>query len=182
MAQVNGDIPSSARNSAFIQHLLDYPLIHDSVSTFRQNPYGQRSLELSDSAFKTFAQPVLPYFSRPYELVRPYLAKADTLGDQALDKVDETAPFVKKPTGELYAGAKGIFFLPYHTGLETKDHVLQVYSGEIKKFGGEGLLTYGKAIVSTALISSSEFLTWAGNVLHNKKEDAKESLNDKANN
>lgn len=182
MAQVNGDIPSSAHNSAFLQHLLDYPVIHDGVTTFRQNPYGQKSLQLSDSAYKTFAQPIIPYFTRPYELVRPYIAKADTLGDQALDKVDETAPFVKKPTSELYAGAKGIIFLPLNTGLETKDHVLQVYSSECKKYGGEGLFTYGKALFSTALISSSEFLTWAGNVLNHKKEQAKDSINDKANN
>lgn len=182
MAQVNGDIPGSSHGSAFLQHLLDYPVIYDGVTTFKQNPYGQKSLQLSDSAYKTFALPILPYFTRPYELVRPYIAKADTLGDQALDKVDENAPFVKKPTGELYAGAKGIIFLPYNTGIETKDHVLEVYSAECKKLGGDNIFTYGKALFSTALISSSEFLTWAGHVLNNKREDAKEVLNDKANN
>lgn len=89
---------------------------------------------------------------------------------------------MKKPTGELYADAKGLIFLPYNTGIDTKDHVLQVYSSECKKIGGDNLVTYGKALVSTALISTSEFLTWAGNLIHEKKEDAKETIHDKTNN
>ncbi|CRK17060.1 hypothetical protein BN1723_017510, partial [Verticillium longisporum] len=36
--------------------------------------------------------------------------------DQALSKVDQQVPFVKKPTNELYAGAKGIIALPFKTG------------------------------------------------------------------
>ncbi|CRK37422.1 hypothetical protein HYQ45_005324 [Verticillium longisporum] len=184
MAQVNGDVSSSAPSSAFVQHLLDYPVVHDGVASFKQNPYGQKSLQLSDSAYKTFAQPFIPYLAGPFEFVRPYLQKADTFGDQALSKVDQQVPFVKKPTNELYAGAKGIIALPFKTGVETRDHVFKTYSAEYKKLGNgnDNVITYGKALVSTAFISSSEFLTWANNVLHYKKEEAKEAINEKANN
>ncbi|KAG7137420.1 hypothetical protein HYQ46_008540 [Verticillium longisporum] len=104
---VNGDVSSSAPSSAFVQHLLDYPVVHDGVTSFKQNPYGQKSLQLSDSAYKTFAQPFIPYLAGPFEFVRPYLQKADTFGDQALSKVDQQVPFVKKPTNELYADLLG---------------------------------------------------------------------------
>ncbi|WYZ37393.1 hypothetical protein EsH8_II_000899 [Colletotrichum jinshuiense] len=180
MAQVNGDLPSV--NSAAIQHLLDYPVVHDGVVTFRNNPYGKKSLALSDSAYKTFAEPLLPYFSRPWGYLRPYAEKADNLGDQALSKVDERFPIVKKPTDELYAGAKGIIALPIRTGLDAKDHVLKTYTQEKKKVGADNLVAYGKAIVSTALITSSELIIWVGDVIHYKKEETKEIVNEKVNN
>lgn len=161
---------------------MGYPIVHDGVDTFKQNPYGQRSIQLGNSAFETFALPLAPYLSRPFELVKPYLQKADSLGDQALSKVDQSAPFVKKPTNELYAGAKGIIGMPYKTGVETKDHVLKTYAAECKKFGGDSIVTYSKAFLSTAFISSSELLAWAGGVVHDKKEDAKEAYAEKANN
>lgn len=179
MAQVNGDVSTS---SVFLQHLLDYPVIHDGVVVFQKNPYGQKSLQLSDTAYKNFAQPVLSYFAKPYELVRPYLVKADSFGDHALTKVDEKAPFVKKPTDELFANAKSLVLLPFSTGIETKDHVIKVYSAEVKKMGGEGVVPHGKAVLSTAFVATSEFLTWAGNVLHQKKDEAKQTLNEKTNN
>lgn len=157
-------------------------MVHDGVVTFRNNPYGKKSLALSDSAYKTFAEPLLPYFSRPWGYLRPYAEKADNLGDQALSKVDERFPIVKKPTDELYAGAKGIIALPIRTGLDAKDHVLKTYTQEKKKVGADNLVAYGKAIVSTALITSSELIIWVGDVIHYKKEETKEIVNEKVNN
>ncbi|OLN92229.1 hypothetical protein CCHL11_01627 [Colletotrichum chlorophyti] len=180
MTQVNGDLP--AVPSATLQHLLDYPLVHDGVVTFRNNPVGKRSIALSDSAYKTFAAPFLPLLARPWSYVRPYAEKADALGDQALTKVEERVPVVKKPTEELVNGAKGIMALPIRTGLDAKDHVLKTYNQERKKVGGENLVTYGKALVSTALITSSEFIIWVGDVIHYKKEETKEVVNEKVNN
>ncbi|KAK2064550.1 hypothetical protein LY76DRAFT_48407 [Colletotrichum caudatum] len=180
MAQVNGDLPSV--NSVAIQHLLDYPAVHDSVVTFRNNPVGKKSLAFSESAYKTFAEPLLPFFARPWNYLRPYAEKADNLGDQALSAVDERFPVVKKPTEELYAGARGIIALPFRTGFEAKDHVLKTYSQQKKKIGNDNVVALGKAVVSTVIISTSDLIIWVGDVMHYKKEEAKEIANEKINN
>ena len=110
------------------------------------------------------------------------MKKADEIGDQTLSKVDERFPVVTKPTNELYADAKTIIMLPYRKGMQGKDHVLDLYSTQYKKAGGEGLLTHAKSLVSTVLIVSSETLTWVGSFWSAKKTEAKESVNDKLNN
>ncbi|KAJ0338389.1 hypothetical protein COL154_013690 [Colletotrichum chrysophilum] len=200
MAQVNGDLPAVNSATAQVrsfaihpklctvgadpmtQHLLDIPLIHDGVVAFRNNPFGKKSIAIGDSAYQTFAAPLLPYLARPWGYLRPYAEKADALGDQTLTKVEERVPVIKKPTEELYAGAKGIIALPIRTGFEAKDHVFKTYAQEKKKVGGENLVTYGKAIVSTTLITTSEIIIWVGDVMHYKKEEAKDVVNEKVNN
>jgi hypothetical protein len=162
--------------------LLGYPFINDGVSTFKSNPYGQKSIEIGDSAYKTFAVPVMPYFSKPYQFVSPYIKKADSLGDMTLSKVDERFPVVKKPTGELYEDARNLVMMPYRVSLAGKDHVLSTYSTEKKKVGGENLMTYGKAIITTALIITSETVTSVSSYLTTKKEGVKNSVDEKANN
>jgi len=176
--QVNGDVP----HSAFLEHLLGYPVIHDGVSTFKSNPYGKKSLELGDSAYQTFAKPVLPYLSKPYGYVSPYVQRADHLGDQTLSSLDGRFPAVKKPTGELYADAKGLVLYPLRVGQSGRDHVLDVYQAEVKKVGGETIITYGKAAVTTALVLTSETLTTVSSFLGAKKAEAKAAAEDKSNN
>jgi len=176
--QVNGDVP----HSAFIDHLLNYPVINDGVKTFKSNPYGQKSLELSDSAYKTFAQPVLPYFSKPFQYVSPYVKKADNLGDKTLSAVDERFPVVKKPAGEIYKDARDLVLLPYRTGLAGKDHVLETYSGEVKKVGGDNLVTYSKALLTTTLIVTTEVIQSISGFLGAKKEQTKSVVDEKLNN
>jgi len=175
---INGEKPSSA----FLSHLVSYPFISDSISTFKSNPYGQKSLDLADQGYNTFAKPVLPYFSKPYQYVSPYIAKADSIGESTLSKVDAKFPAVKKPTGELYDNGKGIVFFPLKKGLEGKDYLLDTYNSECKKVGGEGIVTKGKAAVTTTLIVSSDALSWLSNFLSAKKEQAKEVTNEKLNN
>jgi hypothetical protein len=182
--QVNGEVPPA---SAFLDHLLKYPVINDSVTTFKQNHYGQKSLQLGDSAYKTFAQPVLPYFSKPYQYVSPYVKKVDSLGDQTLSQVDARFPVVKKPTGELYADAKSVVLFPLRKGMESKDHVLATYGEEHKKVGGPegGLMTYPKAFVTGTLILCNEsvaYLTSILNSLNARKAEAKAEVHDKVSN
>jgi hypothetical protein len=154
-------------------------LFSDSIKTFKQNPLGQKSLSLADQGYQTFAKPILPYFSKPYQYVHPYVAKLDSIGDSTLSKVDEKFPVVKKPTGELYENAAGIAFFPLRKGLEGKDYVLKTYNTECKKVGGEGLVTMGKAAVTTTLVVTSDALNWLSNYLGAKKEQTKEVVNEK---
>ncbi|KFH44778.1 hypothetical protein ACRE_044110 [Hapsidospora chrysogenum ATCC 11550] len=180
--QVNGELPNNAGpHSAFIQHLLDYPVISDGLHTFQTNEYGQRTLKIGDSAYKTLAAPILPLLSKPYQYVSPYVARADSFGDKALAQIDERFPAVKKPTGELLSETKGLILLPYNKAFEGRDHLFHVYSSEAKKNEQEGVLGYGKAAVTTALVVSSETLNWLGSFLRAKKADAGQAVSDKTN-
>merc|ERR1711977_800801 len=58
--QVNGEAPSSA----FLSHLISYPVISDSISTFESNPYGAKSVSLGDSALSP-TDPKFPVVKKP---------------------------------------------------------------------------------------------------------------------
>ncbi|KAL8397016.1 hypothetical protein RB594_003931 [Gaeumannomyces avenae] len=175
--QVNGEVP----HSAFIDHLLKYPVVNDSVEALKQNQYGQKGLALGDSAYQTFAKPVIPYLAKPYQYVSPYVKRADDIGDKTLARVDETFPVVTKPSAELYADVQNLVTLPYRMGLEGKDHVFTTYNQEFKSINSDGnsgpLVAYGKALFSTALIVTAESLSWARTFLNAKKEEAKAAAN-----
>ncbi|PHH76660.1 hypothetical protein CDD83_4232 [Cordyceps sp. RAO-2017] len=178
VTQVNGDV-SAAHQSAFIQHLLNYPLIHDGITSFKSNAYGQRSIQLGDSAYQTLARPVMPWFAKPMAYLSPYVRKADSLGDKTLDRLDERFPLVKKSTSELYRDTRSLILLPYNKGLEGRDHVVDIYAAEVKKADQQGLVAQGKAAVTTALVVSNETLSWLGSLLHAKKAEAAKAVNDK---
>ncbi|KAH7190479.1 hypothetical protein DER44DRAFT_851419 [Fusarium oxysporum] len=147
---VNGDM-SAAQYSAFIQHLLNYPVISDGVHIFKPS--------------------LLPYFSKPYQYASPYVQKVDSLGSKTLDRIDERFPVAKKPIEELYQDTRALILFPYHKSLEGKDHVFQVYNSEVKKNEQTGLVVYGKAAATTVLVVSNETLSWISSPLHQKKAE-----------
>ena len=116
---------------------------------------------------------------KPYEYVSPYVKKADSLGDSTLSTLDTKFPVVRKPTGELYDNGKSIVFLPLKKGEEGRDYVLGIYGGEVKKVGGDGIVSYGKAALATSLIVGSDLVGWLGALLGQKKQEAKEITNEK---
>lgn len=124
---------------------------------------------------------MLPYFAKPYGYVSPYVQKADSFGDATLGKLDERFPVVKKQTGDLYKDTRGLILLPYHKGLEGKDHVFDVYSSELKKMEPQGLVAQGKAAVTTVLVVSTETLSWIGSFLSAKKAEASQAVSEKVN-
>ncbi|KAK0704806.1 hypothetical protein B0H67DRAFT_674198 [Lasiosphaeris hirsuta] len=176
--QVNGDVP----HSAVLDHIFTYPVVNDSVKAFKSNHYGQKSLELTDSTYRTFVAPVLELLSKPYQYIAPYVKKADDLGDKTLTKLDEKFPIVKKPTNEVFNDAKTIVCFPLRVGQTGKEHVFNTYESERKKVGGEGLVTYSKAGITTALILTTETLTTASNFLGNKKKEVRQVVDEKTNN
>jgi len=175
--QVNGETPSSA----FLSHLYSYPVISDSISTFKSNPYGAKSLSLTNDTYDRLSKPLLPYLSKPYEYVSPYVKKADSIGDSTLSTIDSKFPVVKKPTGELYDEGKSFVFFPLRKGTEGKEYVFSTYQSEVKKAGGDGVVNYGKAAIATSLLVSSDAISWLGSFLGQKKAEAKEVTNEKLN-
>jgi len=176
----NGEAP----HSLFISHLTSYPVICDSIEGFKSIPIGQKSISLADQGYSTFVKPVQPYFSRPYNLVSPYVSKADHLADRTLGHVESHFPIVKQPTDKIRDTVSDYARLPLRVAGDGRDYLFNVYGNEYRKAGGDkgGLVAKGKASVATSLVVTSELLAWLSSYLGQKKEQAKEVTNEKVNN
>lgn len=169
-------------DSNFLQHLTSYPLVSDSISTFKSNPYGRRSISLADQGYHQLIAPFIPFAQRPYGYVKPYVEKADSLADVGLNKVDETFPIVRQETQKLKSSVIELAFFPFRLAGNSKDYVLNTYSGEYQKCGGKGVVSGGKALITTSLVVTSESLNWIGSLLAQKKEQSKEVTKEKKSN
>jgi len=179
--QVNGD---STPSSAFLSHLISYPLISDSISTFKSNPYGAKSLDLTTSTYTKLYElnkPLLPYLNKPYQYVSPYISAADSKLDTTLSTIDSKFPFseLKKPSGEVFEDGKKIVFFPLKKTNETKDYVFGVFGNEKKKVGQDGVVGYGKALVGTGLTVGTDTYQWISGFLAGKKAETKEIVQEK---
>jgi len=172
---VNGDMPSSQ----FLSHLSSYPIVSDSITTLKNNSYGQKSLQLADHGYEHLAKPVLPYFAKPYGYVAPYVAKADSLGHQGLSHVESKFPIVKQDTEAIKGTIKDYAFLPIRIANDGKQYMFDTYNSEYKKCGGDGYIARGKALITTGLVMTSDSLAWLGGLLGSKKEQAKEAIYEK---
>lgn len=70
-------------------------------------------------------------------------------------------------------------FFPLKKGNETKDYVFGTYKGEVKKVGGEGIVSYSKAVVTTGLIVGGDAYSFLVSFLGAKKAEAKEVAKEK---
>lgn len=173
-------LPSPPQNNSLTnppQHLTSYPVISDSIDTFKSNPYAAKSISLTTTTYNKLTTPVAPYLSKPYAYLSPYITRADSLLDSSLSTIDTKVPALKKPTSDLYADGKSIVFLP----LKGKDYVLDTYHKEVKKVGGEsgGVVGYGKAAVGTGFVVLGDSLGWLGGFLREKKKEGKEVVAEK---
>lgn len=161
----------------------------DSITTFKKNPIGAKSLAVTDSVYVKFAKPFFPYLQTPYSIVAPYLAKADELGDASLNKIDNNFPVVKTKTEDVKSTVFDVAFFPLRVAGDSKDYVFKTYDHEYKKCGGNGVVAGGKAMITTGLVASSDALSYLSQLFAAKKEEAKGSfeqakdvINEKANN
>ncbi|MCJ1473672.1 hypothetical protein MMC13_002323 [Lambiella insularis] len=168
--------------SQFISHITSYPVVADSISTFKSNPYGQKSIDIADHGYKSIVAPVLPYAEGPYGYVKPYVAKADELATDGLTRVDKTFPIVKQDAEQIKSTVLDAAFMPLRMAFQTKDYVFQTYGKEYKRCGGDGLVAGGKAMITTGLVVTSDTLSWLSTFLGEKKEEAKSFAKEKTNN
>lgn len=157
-----------------MQHLTSYPIVSDSISTFKSNRYGKKSISLADQGYHQLIAPFVPYAERPYGYVKPYVAKADSIADGGLAKVDSTFPIVKEDTQKIKNSVIDFAFFPLRLAGNSKDYVFSTYSGEYEKCGGDGYISGGKAVITTGLVVTSDSLSWLGSFLTKKKEQTKE--------
>lgn len=165
-----------------VQHITSYPAVSDATSAYKQNPYGAKSIEVTNNTYSKFVKPNLHYLDTPAAYVKPYAAKADQLGDQFLTKVDERVPILKSETKEIKGTITSYIFWPLTKTNETKDWVFSTYNSEYKKCGGDGYVAGGKALFTTPLILGSESLQWLSSFLQAKKEEAEQVVQEKTNN
>ncbi|KAL4941703.1 hypothetical protein BDV06DRAFT_212414 [Aspergillus oleicola] len=170
---VNGE----RAQSQFLEHLTSYPLVSDSITYYKGNKYGAKSLEFADQGYG-YAKPYLSYFSKPYGYVAPYVTRADSLGDKGLDKVDTTFPIVKEETGTIKQTIYDTAFFPLRLAGDAKNHLFSTYGDEYKKCGGDGIVASGKAVITTSLVLSQESLGFLSSLLQKKKAQVKDLIAD----
>ncbi|BDD60698.1 hypothetical protein MPDQ_006590 [Monascus purpureus] len=171
---VNGD----KVHSQFLDHLSSYPFVSDSIAIFKGNKYGAKSLEYADQGLN-LAKPVFPYLSKPYAYIAPYVAKADTLGDQGLSKIDTRFPFVKENTEKVKGVVYDNAYLPVKIVSDVRQHIWDVYSEAYKNSGGGGVVASSKALITAGFVLSQESLAWLGSFLQTRKEQARNAVNEK---
>lgn len=154
------------------QHALKYHIISDSLSAFKSNAYGQKSIDFTNSIYTKFVKPTFPYLETPAAYAKPYVAKLDQLGDSLLTKVDEKVPIVKSETKEIKETIIVYVSWPIKVAGEQKDYVVKTYSTEYKKNGGDGVVAGGRALVSGSLVITSEYLAYAASLLQRTKKEA----------
>lgn len=158
-------------NPSFLQHLTSYPVVSDAISTFKSNPYGKKSLDLSNTGYEKLVAPFVPYAKGPYGYVAPYVAKADSLGSGALSRVDHTFPIVKEDTEKIKGTVLDYAYFPFRLVGDSKNYVLDTYSSEYKKCGGDGYVAGSKAVITTGLVVTSDTFAWLSTFLGQKKEE-----------
>ncbi|KAF4301059.1 hypothetical protein SLS57_007911 [Botryosphaeria dothidea] len=176
----NGEKPSSHFVST--QHLSSYPVVSDLISTYKSNPYGQKSLDLSTAAYDRFGKPIVPYLSKPYGYVAPYVQRADSLADNGLSEVEKRFPIVKENTSTIKGKVVEVAYFPLRVAGQGRDYLFSTYNDEYQKTGGNGIITTAKAVISTELKITADVLQIIADYLGPKKEEAKKFVHEKANN
>jgi hypothetical protein len=153
------------------QHLASYPVIFDSLTTLKTNPYLSKPISLTTSSLSHLT-PLLPYIRKPLSYAQPYISRADSLGDSTLSSLETRFPVVKKPTGEIYNEGKEIVFFPLKVGSEGREYVLGVWGSERKKEEG-GVFGLGRAVIATGFVVGGEVVGWVSGYFGGKKEEVK---------
>ncbi|KAI9654018.1 MAG: hypothetical protein M1831_005535 [Alyxoria varia] len=174
---MNGDVAKrqkhSDNHSQTIDHVKSYPLVADLSSEVQKNSVGAKSISTFNYLYANLAEPVFPYFRTPYSIIKPYLQRADSIGDSSLNTVDEKFPAVKNTNlDKLKTTAFDVFNYPFKVAGQGKGYVFSTYNDEYEKVAGDGIFAYGKAIVSTELRIAADALHAVGNYLGPKKDEA----------
>ena len=156
-----------------MQDLAAHPVVAESIDAVKSNPLGAKSISIAEEGYKSIVAPVASYAERPYAYVAPYVKKADSLAADGLGKVDQTFPIVKQNTNTIKSTLGDLIFYPFALAGNGKEYLLNTYSSEYKKCGGDGYVAGGKAIITTSLITTSDTLQWVSEFFNKKKEEAK---------
>ncbi|RAL61833.1 hypothetical protein DID88_002896 [Monilinia fructigena] len=159
--QVNGDT-----SSAFLSHLTSYPLIHDSISTFKSLSIWPTIHRLNHHFHTRSSANHSFHTSKSLTNTSLHTSRKSTNSANLLYRpLIPNSPPLRNPLGN-----------------EGKEYALGKYNSEVKKTEDQGIVGFGKAVVSTGLIVSSEAFQWLSQFLSAKKAEAKETTHEKTNN
>lgn len=169
------------------QHLTSYPVVSDGIETFKNNPYGAKSLDIAETTYTKLGKPVMPYLRTPYSYAAPYVAKADSLADKGLEQVDTRFPIVKEDTATLKDTVLNYAFLPFRLAGEGRNYVMSTWEDQYNKTAsrnnrGNGLSTSILALVSTQLQIAADGVNVFADYFGPKKEEAKQRSDSMLNN
>ncbi|OCK78165.1 putative pathogenesis associated protein Cap20 [Lepidopterella palustris CBS 459.81] len=144
----NGEKP----HSKVLSHITSYPVVSDSITFYKSQPLGQKSISLASTAYSKFAFPLLPYLQGPYSYFAPYVERADSIADSSLTKVDSTFPIVKEDTSKIKGTVLDYAFFPLKLADQGKQYLFGTFHDEYSKTGGsDGIVKLAKATISTEL-------------------------------
>jgi len=165
-------------HSKVLSHITSYPVVSDTISTYKSNPYGQKSIDLANTAYSKFGSPLLPYLKTPYSYVAPYVEKADSIADSTLTSVDSKFPIVKEDTQKVKGTIIDFAFFPLRLAGSGKNYVFGTFNDEYKKTGGDdGIVKLAKATISTELKVGHDTLNLLLSYFNKGKEAAAEKKN-----
>lgn len=144
--------------------------MNDSIDAFQKNPYGQKSLDITNSAYESAVKPLLPYAQGPYSYVAPYVQKADEMGDDMLTHGEKYFPVLKEDSEKVKDSAMRLIFWPFYLAAHTRDYAFDTWNDEYKKTEGEGIPKLVKAAISTDLKFMSDAYNMAMSILQQGKE------------
>lgn len=120
---------SSNGTSKFVGRLGSYPVVADSVETFKSYPIGQKSIDLVSAGYENAVKPVASYLEKPIAYAKPYVAKADELADSGLGQVESHFPIVKEDTTTIVDKGKSVIFYPFTLADNGKTYVVNTWQG-----------------------------------------------------
>jgi len=153
-AVVNG---SSSPSSKTLSKFSSYPTVASGIDHFKANPLGQKSIDVVNGTYARFGKPVEGLLETPYSYAKPYVNKADELGEKALETVDSKFPIVNEEPGTIYETGKSWVFWPY-------TYALDAWTDELTKTrktrqNSSPIFVYIAALISFAMRVISDFLT-----------------------
>ena len=78
---------------------------------------------------------------------------------------------MKEDTEKIKGTVLDYAYFPFRLAGDSKDYVLDTYSSEYKKCGGDGYVAGSKAVITTGLVVTSDTLAWLSTFLGQKKEE-----------
>jgi hypothetical protein len=133
------------------QHIKSYPAVSDALGAYSSNPLGQKSIAVFSRAYNTFYAPIVPYLQGPYSYVAPYVAKADSLGDDGLTEIDKRVPILKEDTEKVKGTVREYALFPLKFAGQSKDYVYNTFNDQYNKSTGDGISKLVKGVISTEL-------------------------------
>ena len=121
----------------------------------------------------TLLAPLRPYFKTPLSYLKPYLSRADDLGDASLARLDAAFPVVKEKPETLRRRAGHVARTPHRLVGDGKNYVVGAWNDEYRKVGGQpGVAKTVRAALSTELRIGADAYAVVLSLLRRGKDSA----------